>query len=387
MTIPLRTLGKTGLHVSALGFGCMRLPVLDDDKSRIDIPLATAMVRKAIDAGVNYVDTAWPYHGNNFPEAGFSEPFVAQALRDGYREKVHVATKLPVWKVQTRQDMDRLLDEQLKRLDTHRVDVYLIHNINANHWPKLRELDVFSFLDGAVKDGRIGHPGFSFHDNLVLFKEILDAYDWQVAQIQYNYLDTAYQAGTEGLGLAAEKGVGVVVMEPLRGGFLIRNIPEAMQAVLRQCRPEWSMADWALRWVLSDPRIGTVLSGMSEMAHVEENLRITAAADAFGAAEQKALETVRGWFAEHMPVPCTTCGYCLPCPQGVAIPDVFTYFNEYHLADTPLQHERGKGMYRGSLRPEQGAASCVGCHLCETRCPQGIPIADKMKDVAATFAE
>lgn len=387
MTIPLRTLGKTGLSVSTLGFGCMRLPILDGDNGKIDIPQATAMVRKAIDAGVNYIDTAWPYHGTNFPEAGNSEPFVAQALRDGYREKVSIATKLPVWKIQTRQDMDRVLDEQLKRLDTHHIDVYLIHNLNANHWPKVRDLDVFSFLDEAVKDGRIGHPGFSFHDNLVLFKEIVDSYDWQVAQIQYNYLDTAYQAGTEGLGIASDKGLGIVVMEPLRGGFLIRNIPESLQAVLREHRPDWTLADWALRWVFSESRIGTVLSGMSEMAHTEENLRIAAAANEFTSDDREVLEKVRSWFANHMAVPCTACGYCLPCPKGVAIPDVFTYFNEYHLADTDRQHQRGKGMYRGSLRPEQRAEACIGCKTCESRCPQGLPIADNMKKVADTFAE
>lgn len=389
MTIPLRTLGKTGLKVSALGFGCMRLPILDGDAGKIDIPLATAMLRKAIDAGVNYVDTAWPYHGTNFPEPGNSEPFVAQALRDGYRDKVILATKLPVWKVQSREDMDKVLDEQLKRLDVSYLDVYLIHNLNSNHWAKMRDLGVFSFLDSAVKDGRIRHPGFSFHDNLSLFKEILGAYDWEIAQIQYNYLDTSYQAGTEGLGMAAEQGKGVVVMEPLRGGFLIRGIPGVMRAVLRECRPDWSLAEWALRWVFSESRIGTVLSGMSAMEHVEENLRIAGTSGSssdFGPAEREALGKVRDWFSGHMAVSCTACGYCLPCPKGVAIPDVFTYLNEYHLDDTDVQHSRGKGMYRGSLRPDQRAEMCVGCRGCESRCPQGIPIAEKMKEAVETFA-
>ncbi|MDR1744607.1 MAG: aldo/keto reductase, partial [Planctomycetota bacterium] len=159
MAMPKKKFGKTGIEVSPLGFGCMRLPTLGDDKSKIDIPLATRMVRTAIDAGVNYIDTAWPYHGNDFPKAGTSEPFVAGALGDGYREKVHLATKLPVWNVETRADMDRLLDEQLKRLDTAYLDVYLVHNLNSAYWPKMRDLNVFSFLDEAVKDGRVRHPG------------------------------------------------------------------------------------------------------------------------------------------------------------------------------------------------------------------------------------
>ena len=386
MSIPKRKFGKTGIEATTLGFGCMRLPIIGDDKSKIDIPLATKMLHTAIDAGVNYVDTAWPYHGINFPQAGESEPFVGEALRGGYRDKVYLSSKLPVWNVETRADMDRLLDLQLERLQTDHIDIYLVHNLNANYWPKMRDLDVLSFLDSAVKDGRIRHPGFSFHDNLGLFKEILGCYDWPVVQIQYNYLDTAYQAGEEGLRLTADKGSAIVIMEPLRGGFLINNVPESLKAMLQEIRPEWSLADWALRWVWDSPEVGTVLSGMSTMEQVEENLRIASTPAVFGQTERDALAKVREWFITHQPVNCTTCGYCLPCPQEVAIPDVFTYFNEYHLADTKEAHDRGVMMYNVCMPAENRADKCVSCGVCESRCPQSIPIADKMREAAAVFA-
>ena len=380
MTMPKRKFGKTGLEVSPLGFGCMRLPILDGDKSRIDIPEATKMVRTAIDAGVNYVDTAWPYHGNNFPQPGESEPFVGQALKDGYREKVFISTKLPVWNVESRADMDRLLDEQLKRLDVKYVDIYLVHNLNANHWTRMRDLGVHSFLDEAVKDGRIRHPGFSFHDNLDLFREIMDSYDWPVVQIQYNYLDVAYQAGQKGFRLAADRGSAVVIMEPLRGGFLINNVPAEMQDMLKKVRPEWSLADWALRWIWNQPEVGTVLSGMSTMGQVEENLRIAASPVDFGAKEEEALARVRKWFGDHLAVNCTGCGYCLPCPKGVAIPDVFTYFNDYHMDDAQETHDRARQIYAVVLPVANSASQCVACHVCESRCPQNIAIADKMAE-------
>lgn len=393
-TMPRQKFGKTGLEVSSLGFGCMRLPLEGDgaDKERINIPLATKMLRTAIDAGVNYVDTAWPYHGNNFPQPGRSEPFVANALTDGYREKVYLATKLPVWNVETRRDMDRLLDEQLKRLGTSYLDVYLVHNLNAIYWPKMRDLGVFKFLDDIVKDGRVRHPGFSFHASPALFREILGSYDWPVVQIQYNYLDTAYQAGEEGFKLARDKGSAVVVMEPLRGGFLINNVPDHLKKMLAECRPEWSLADWALRWIWSQEGIGTVLSGMSTMEQTEENIKIassfsSSSTGGFGAEERDALAKVRTWFAGHMKVNCTACGYCLPCPKGVHIPEVFAYHNEYHMADEKELRSRSVNMYKTAIAPENRADQCVACHVCEKRCPQNIPIAEKMQDAVRTFTK
>ncbi len=387
MTIPKRHFGQTGLSASILGFGGMRLPLVDPtDKTTIDVPLATKMLHNAIDRGVNYVDTAYPYHTNDFSKPGFSEPFFGKALAGGYREKVILASKLPVWQVETRADLDRILDHQLERLATNCLDIYLAHNLNSHTWPRMKELGIIAFLEEAIKDGRIRHFGFSFHDSLELYREILDAYDWEIAQIQFNYLDTAYQAGEIGYRLAADRGMAVVVMEPVRGGFLINNMPEKLRDMLKEIHPDWSLADWAFRWVYSHEGVGTVLSGMSDMRQVEENLSIAATPASFGVVELEAVAKVRKYFAEHQVVNCTACGYCLPCPSGVMIPKVFTYYNEYHMEDSPDMHWRAGMMYQHALRAGERADSCVGCRGCEERCPQHIPISEKMVEAARTFA-
>ncbi len=217
------------MDLSILGFGCMRLPVLEN--RQIDEPLATEMIRYAIDHGVNYVDTAYPYHD------GESEPVVGRALLDGYREKVNLATRLPSWLIAKREDMDRYLDEQLERLATDHIDFYLVHGLNTAAWENVSKLGVLEFLDEAVADGRIRYPCFSFHDSLPLFKEIVDAYDWTFAQIQYNFMDEKYQAGTEGLNYAAKRGLGIVVMEPLRGGLLAKDVPGVSEISRRRHGP------------------------------------------------------------------------------------------------------------------------------------------------------
>ena len=226
-----RTLGRTGEKVSVLGFGCMRLPVIERQRDRIDLPLATAMVRYAIDHGVNYFDTAFGYHGSAFDKPGESEVFLGQALQGGLREKVLIATKLPHWLVKTREDMDVILAGQLERLQTDCIDCYLVHGVGGEAWAKVADLGVCEFLDAAKADGRIRYAGFSYHDVPAAFTPIVDAYDWDFCQIQYNYMDVGYQAGASGLAYAAGKGLGVVVMEPLRGGMLALTPPAAVQQV------------------------------------------------------------------------------------------------------------------------------------------------------------
>lgn len=382
-----RQLGKTGVSASILGFGCMRLPQSDPaDYSAIDIPLATAMLRKAIDRGVNYVDTAYPYHrSGGLTEPGQSEPFLARALKDGYREKVRVATKLPTWMAEDKAHMHRLLDEQLKRLDIDKIDFYLAHNLNRAVWPKMREIGMLEFFDEALRDGRIGFAGFSFHDHYEIFADIVDAYDWSFTQIQYNYLDTEFQAGRAGLELAAGRGLGVVVMEPLRGGFLINQMPGEVKAKLTAIRPDWSLADWGLRWVRDQPGVGVVLSGMSDMAQVDENLAIADSFAPLSAEERAALDEVRTFFLERTKVSCTGCGYCLPCPTGVNIPKAFAVYNDYHMVDSESNHNRAKGLYKVYLREHETASHCVSCGACESKCPQSLPISQEMPLVAGTF--
>ncbi len=338
------------------------------------------MVRYAIDHGVNYIDTAYPYHGAGMGNGGQSEPFVGKALRDGYRQKVKIATKLPSWLIKTREDMDKYLNEQLARLETDFIDFYLVHNINSNVWPGLKELDVAGFLDQAIQDGRIKYAGFSFHDKLDLFKEAVDYYDWSFCQIQYNYLDEDFQAGKEGLQYAAQKGLGVVIMEPLRGGKLAGELPEAAQNAFNQADVKRTPAEWALRWVWNHPEVSVVLSGMNTMEQVMENLKSAneGEANSLTAEEAAIIDQVKGIYKERIKVNCTACGYCMPCPAGINIPTCFTMYNNHHV----FGKEDG---YHRWLNPQQRASNCVECGECEGHCPQSIPIRQELKNVKAVF--
>ena len=381
-----KVFGRTGAELSILGFGCMRLPVLNPkDPTTIDYDLGTAMVRKAIDRGVNYVDTAWPYHSNSRENPGTSELFVAQALKDGYREKVHLATKLPTWLVTSRQDMDKYLDAQLQRLGGGHIDFYLAHNLNTLVWPKIKHLGLLEFLDEALKDGRIKYAGFSFHDRYEVFEDVVGSYDWTFGQIQYNYLDVDYQAGRRGLKLGADRGLAMVIMEPLRGGFLVNYLPEEMRAELAGIRPDWSPVDWGLRWLWDQPEVSLVLSGMTAMAHVDENLKIAETAAPLSEREQAAVGRVRDFFLKRIKVNCTGCGYCLPCPSGVNIPKNLSYYNNYHLIDADEARARVKYFYDAQTSPDETAANCVHCGECEDKCPQKLPISDTMTMVEQAF--
>ena len=378
-----RTYGKTQEKVSVLGFGCMRLPIIDNDPTKIDEAKAIAMLRHAIDSGVNYVDTAYPYHGSGFAQGGQSEPFVGKALRDGYREKVKLATKLPSWLIKTRADMERYLDEQLQRLETETIDFYLVHSLNKTFWPNLQAAGITEFLDQALSEGKIKHAGFSFHDEIGLFKEIVDAYDWSFCQIQYNYLDEAYQAGYEGLRYAAAKGLGIAIMEPLRGGNLIR-LPQAAKEVLNGVAPERSAAEWALRWLWNQPEVSLVLSGMTTMEQLEENLRSAEKGDAFSLTQEELAATakVKEIFQSLMRVNCTSCGYCMPCPAGINIPMCFSTYNNHWLFDAPPS---AKAQYMNWSKLAAPASACIKCGKCEGHCPQSIAIRAELEKVTELF--
>ena len=367
-----RTLGDTGLKVSALGFGAMRLPVTGEDKA-VDVPTTVDMIRYAIDHGVNYVDTAWPYHG------GQSERAVGQALADGYRERVILATKLPVWDIKSIDDCDRILNEQLQRLQTDRIDCYLLHCLSRERWPKMRDLGVTDWLLRARDDGRIGELGFSFHDTLEVFKEIVDAVDWAICQIQYNYVNETVQAGTEGLKYAADKGLGVVIMEPLFGGALVGG-PDDVMAIWREAgKPNG--VDTALQWLWNKPEIGLVLSGMSTMEQVVQNVASAAASGVGSLSEADAalIARVQEAYAAYAAVPCTKCGYCMPCPNGVDIPALFEMYNNGVIFQAS-SFQLSRGLYQ--LLPAAARASrCCACGACEDKCPQQIPVSDHMPTI------
>jgi hypothetical protein len=375
-----RKMPKNGDELSILGFGCMRLPVKDGS---IDEERATAQVRFAIDQGVNYIDTAWTYH------AGESENFLGRALRDGYRERVKLATKLPSYLVKTREDMDMFLDTQLGKLQTDHLDYYLLHNLTGPLWDSIDVLGVRSFLDSAKTDGRIVNAGFSFHGLPSDFNRIVDAYDWDFCLIQYNYLDEENQAGTRGLEYAASKGMGVFVMEPLRGGNLgIPEAPPAIQEIWNEASLSRTPAEWALRWVWNRPEVKVVLSGMNEEAHIKENLGIAEEArpGSLSAGELALVKRAAGKYREIMKVNCTGCGYCTPCPAGVNIPAAFEVYNKMHLFGN---FQEGKMNYviklSGIVRKgvTSYASQCVECGQCLEKCPQSLDIPTLLKDVVA----
>jgi uncharacterized protein len=365
-----RTFGKSGARVSALGFGCMRLPIIDGDYAKIDEPEALRMVRHAIDQGVNYLDTAYGYHRHN------SERFVGRVLQDGYRDKVNLATKMPVWLVQEKSDFDRLFNEQLEKLQTDHIDFYLLHALGGPRWREMYELGVVDWLEKTRASGRIGKVGFSFHDKFVVFKQILeDNPHWDFCQIQYNYMDINNQAGTAGLKLAAANGLAVVAMEPLLGGRLV-NPPEPIQAIWDSAPVRRPAADWALQWLWNQPEVSVVLSGMSTMEQVEQNLVSAehSAPDQMGAAELAVIDQVRAKYNELCQVPCTHCDYCQPCPNQVNIPRVFELYNQASMYNI-LPNSRKE--YEG-MPLETRADMCIDCGECEDKCPQRIAISTWM---------
>lgn len=372
-----RPFGRTGFNASVLGFGAMRLPVLDNDMRRIDEPTAIAMIRAAVDGGVNYIDTAYVYHG------GTSEALVGKALKDGYRSRVKVATKMPVWMIGSRADMDRVLGEQLGRLDDTFIDFYLLHSLDRGSWARMRNLGVMRWAELQIKQGRIGHIGFSFHGDLSAFKDICGSHDWEFCQIQYNYMDTARQAGLKGLRHAASRGMAVIVMEPLKGGRLSQP-PEAVDGIFKGSGGG-SPTSWALRWLWDQPQVSLVLSGMSAMEQVRENLATAdrAQTGSFTAAEHGAIERVRTQFNRLVAIKCTGCKYCLPCPAGVNIPRNFDLYNDgyrYGNFGNPAF------FYWHWLRPADRAENCTGCGVCERKCPQRIAIRAGLKKAREAFA-
>ena len=374
-----RRFGRLNWMVSALGFGCMRLPTVGGDHSHIDEPLATRMIYYAIDHGVNYIDTAYPYHGGN------SERFLGKVLKGSYRDRIRLATKLPCWLIADRGDFDRYFNEQLERLQTDHVDFYLLHSLHANTWRKVRDLGVLEWAEEARRSGRIGHLGFSFHDRYEVFKEIVDAYEgWDFCQIQYNYMDVDNQAGTQGLRYAASKGLAVVVMEPLLGGRLA-NPPVAVQAVWDSAARKRSAVEWALQWLWNQPEVSVVLSGMSAMEHVVENV---ACAERSGvgtltADEIALVDRARAAYLGLRPIPCTGCEYCLPCPNGLGIPSLLDMLNSAALYG---DIEGARRRY-GHMPEGERAGACQECRQCEDLCPQQIPISEWMARIHRVLGE
>lgn len=371
-----RKIGQTGCQVSQLGFGCMRLRAEDgtvemmDPNKAVDQQLATRLIHYAIDCGVNYFDTAYPYLG------GQSETVLGKALQGGRRQKVFLTTKLPLWLAKSSADFEATLNQQLQKLGTDYLDFYLLHGLSAATWEKALSFNVLEFLEQIKADGRVRQVGFSFHDQFPVFRSIVDAYDWSLCQIQFNYVDVNYQAGLRGLQYASGKGLGLVIMEPLRGGKLAENLPPDVEAVWSSAKIRRSPAEWALRWLWNFPAVSCVLSGMNTMQQLEENINVASDAtpDTLTEEELVLYDRVKAFYDQRIKVDCTGCGYCMPCPEGVNIPGNFSAYNQLHMFDEPLAGRM--------IPPGQRADACKECGECEDLCPQKLPISELLKDVA-----
>lgn len=370
-----RKFGKLDFNVSTLGFGCMRFPLQstegEADATKIDEAQSIEMLRYSIDHGVNYIDTAYPYHG------GMSEVLVGKALKDGYREKVKLTTKMPIWMIKSLEDCDKYLDEQLQRLDVEYVDFYLLHAMNKDRWNTVKQLGILDFIDKAIKEGKIKHVGFSFHEEIGFFREILDAYDWSLCQVQFNYMED--RQWIEEIQYAASKNIAVVVMEPLLGGKLAANQPAEIKAEFDKSAADRTAAEWALRWVLNYPEVTLLLSGMSSLEQVKENISIMdrAAVNNLSEEEVKVIDKVREIYEAKTKVKCTACSYCVPCPQNILIPQIFGTYNEAAIYNV---EEQAKGTYKRIMKVEKDAARCVECGECETKCPQKLSIMEQLKE-------
>jgi len=377
-----RKFGKLDWKVSALGFGAMRLPVIGEDQSKIDEAEAIKMIRYAADRGVNYIDTAYLYH------MGRSEVLVGKALKDGYRKKMRVATKLPARMVEKAEDFDRIFNEQLKRLDIDMIDFYLLHGLNKEGWVKVRDFGVLKWAEEQMAKGRIGRLGFSFHDTYDVFKEIVDAYDnWVLSQVLYNYMDVDDQAGRKGVEYAAGKGLAVVVMEPLRGGRLAKDPPPPPVArVIKNAKRSMNGVEWAFQWVWSQPEISLALSGMSAMPQVVENVKIAdrSRPGFYTAEDLEVIDKIKAAYKSLSPIPCSGCRYCQPCPNKVEIPRVFQIYNDAVMYD---DMKSGQFMYNGpfGIPQDQRADQCVDCGECLEKCPQNIDIPEWLKKAHAAL--
>lgn len=375
-----RLIQKTGDEISPIGFGAMRLPLKN---GKIDRHKASKLIYHAIDNGVNFIDTAYLY--------GDSESFLGEILQGKYRDKVKICTKLPAINVRKYEDMEEILDEQLKRLQRDTIDYYLIHAVDLKAINRLIKRDLFRFLAKAKKEGKIRHVGFSYHGPKEEFPILIDGYDWDVVMVQYNYFDENVQASMEGIEYAASKGMGVLVMEPLKGGILAGRMPCEVEEIFKKANPNKSTAEWAFEWILNNQNVTCVLSGMNTFEQLNENLavgeRVTPMSMTFE--ELETVEHVKKVMRDSLKINCSTCGYCMPCPQGVNIPECMKIYNEKYLFNHKglfNQSFMDYYQYVGGIMGSSGnAGKCNGCGRCLRKCPQKLDIIKELKKVKKEF--
>ena len=366
-----RTMGKLGFSSSVFGLGCMRFNGPPSGDSIIDEQKAISLIRQAIDGGVTYMDTAYLYQNKT------NEIVLGKALLDGYRDKVTIATKVPPEAVHDRAELEAVLDEELKKLQTDHIDFYLMHGINKDRWEQFKSIGAPEFFEDMKRAGKIRYKGFSFHGPYEEFEYIINDWDWDMVQIQYNFMDVEKQAGTKGLQLAGSKGIPVVIMEGLLGGSLAKA-PDNVQALYDAFPVKRSPVEWAFRWLCDHPEVSVVLSGCNEPEQIEENLRIFDAVEpnVMSGEELKLIDDVRAAYISRTRIGCTGCRYCMPCPNGVNIPAIFKVWNDVSLYEIDPQKDFGLRMTRESGK---GADKCVACGACEEACPQHLSIIELLK--------
>lgn len=363
---------KYGNNLSILGFGCMRF---QSKKGKIDLDIAEKQVLTAIENGVNYFDTAYIYPGN---EVALGEILA----RNNIRNKINIATKLPHYLIKTREDMDKLFNEELKRLQTDYIDYYLMHMLtDSATWNRMKKLGIVGWIEEKKKSGAIRQIGFSYHGNSDMFCELVDAYDWDFCMIQYNYIDEHSQAGRKGLYHAHKKGIPVMIMEPLRGGRLANQLPEEAKKIFSEYKIKRSPVEWAFRWLWNQPEVTVVLSGMNTLEMVLDN--IDTASDAkigeFTQEDEEMIQSVVKAINSKMKVPCTGCGYCMPCPKNVDIPGTFSAYNNRY-TDGKFKALTDYFKCTTLRKNSTSASNCINCGKCETHCPQHIEIRKHLKD-------
>ena len=364
---------KYGNELSVLGFGCLRFP---QKNGKIDMEATRGQIRMAVEEGVNYFDTAYVYSGS---EAALGEILEAEGLR----ERVKIATKLPHYLIKSRQALEMMFREELKRLRTDRVEYYLMHMLcDLDTWDRLKKLGMEEWIAEKKASGQIGQIGFSYHGSSEMFCKLVDAYDWDFCQIQYNYLDEHTQAGRRGLHHAAAKGLPVIIMEPLRGGRLVNQLPPEAKRVFGQSGKGWTPAQWGLRWLWDQKEVTVVLSGMNSEEMVLENIRTASEARVgdLGTEEQAVIARAVSAIHASVKVGCTGCGYCQPCPKNVDIPGAFAAYNRYH-TENPTGAKKDYIKCTLYRKNPTAAGNCIGCGKCERHCPQGIEIRKELENV------
>ena len=368
-----RQFGKLGIECSAFGIGAMRFPMIKDENGKeiVNQEIANEILHTAIDNGVNYIDTAYVYSNRQ------NEKAVGIALEGGYRDKVYIATKLPIWDVHCREDMDRLYEEQRNNLKVDCIDFYLVHALNLDQWRRMRDLGVREFLDKLKAEKKIRYACFSFHDNYDAFEEIINAYDWDMCQLQFNYMDIDNQATIKGVELAGSKNIPVVIMEGLQGGRLA-NVPSTVKAVFDSYPVKHTPAEWAFRWLCNFPQIGTVLSGVTNLEQTYQNLETfeNTGVNILTQEELDIVDKARQEYMRRIKVSCTGCRYCMPCPMDVDIPGIFGNWNESFKFRDDISNN---GRYKRTLSEGHGADKCISCQQCMDKCPQSINIPEMLR--------